>query len=224
MHHRFTREKSVHLCHKFIQMTISGVKEKIQVTQQEWDDAMNYVEYRSLISDLLENDLVTGETQSEALLDYTKLNVQRMNRWDKHFVPSSEMEDVVKGISDKRYWVFITEGWCGDASQIIPAVEKISALNSRVKTKYFLRDQHDVLMQHYLTNGTKSVPKLICLNENKEVLWHWGPRPAGALSLLKDAKAEGLDAASQKERLHLWYARNKQMDLQTELIQLVESE
>jgi hypothetical protein len=79
-------------------------------------------------------------------------------------------------------------------------------------------------MQQFLTNGGRSIPKLICLDADHHVLWHWGPRPASAVKLLEEVKAEGLDAKEAKEKLHLWYARNKQVDLQQELYVLIDAE
>ena len=44
---------------------------------------VSYVAYRTLISDLLASGKSSGATQSEALLNYSKLNDKRMKRLDK---------------------------------------------------------------------------------------------------------------------------------------------
>ncbi len=205
-------------------MTNDTMKERLRISEKALEGAMNYVEYRTLVNELLERNLVTGREQSNSYLNYTRLNKQRMDRWDKHFVPDEEMTQMVKGFIQKRIWLILTEGWCGDASQSIPAIEKISALNTHIHTLYLLRDDNDDIMQQFLTNGTRSIPKVICLDENNNILWHWGPRPAAATQLLDEAKVEGLNPGERKERLHLWYARNKQADLQKELKELILSE
>ncbi len=205
-------------------MSNDTIKERLRISEKAWEGAMNYAEYRSLVNELLERNLVTGHEQSEAYLNYTRLNIQRMDRWDKHFVPDEEITQAVKSVGQKRIWLILAEGWCGDASQSIPAIEKISALNPQILTRYLLRDDNDDVMQQFLKNGTRSIPKVICLDEKKNILWHWGPRPAAATTLLNEAKAEGLEPAERKERLHLWYARNKQVELQKELGELIHSE
>ncbi len=55
--------------------------------------AMTYPTYRSLIDSLLAQNKTTGHNHSEAYLDYTRMNVQRMSRWDKTAkARQSEME------------------------------------------------------------------------------------------------------------------------------------
>lgn len=187
-------------------------------------DSLNYTEYRTIINELLERNLVTGFDQKSSYLDYTRMNIQRMNRWDKHFEPNLHSKNVIGNISEPRYWFVLTEGWCGDSAQVLPALEKLSSLNPLIKTKYLMRDEHEELMQQFLTNGAKSIPMVICVDSNLRVLWKWGPRPLGALDALESAKKEGLEIAKGKERLHLWYAKNKQEDLQQELTELISQE
>lgn len=65
----------------------------------------------------------------------------------------------------------ITEGWCGDAAQILPFINKISELNEKIELKLVLRDQHPEVMDEFLTDGSRSIPKVVVLNkENLDVL------------------------------------------------------
>ncbi len=185
---------------------------------------LNYNAFRTMVTKLLAEGKVTGLEQKPSYLEYTKLNDHRMNRWDKHFQPSVQMLRTVADIDQPRIWLMITEGWCGDSAQILPAVANIAAHNKLIDLRVILRDENDEIMQKFLTNGTRSVPILVCLDQNFRVLWHWGPRPKGALELIARAKQEGTESSVWKEALHLWYARNKQEDLQAELIELIRSE
>ena len=58
-------------------------------------------------------------------------------------------------------WLIITEGWCGDAAQCIPTIEKIAAESKNIETHYVLRDENLDLIDEYLTNNARSIPKLI---------------------------------------------------------------
>lgn len=185
---------------------------------------LNYNAFRTMVTKLLTEGKVTGIEQKASYLDYTKLNDHRMNRWDKHFHPSEEMIRTVAEIAQPRTWLVITEGWCGDSAQILPALAKIAACNALIDLRVILRDENDEIMQRFLTNGTRSIPILVSLDQNLQVLWHWGPRPKGALDLIAKAKQEGIESSVWKEALHLWFARNKQEDLQSELIELIRSE
>jgi hypothetical protein len=197
---------------------------KMEIPESALKSVFSYSDFRRMVTDLWGRGLATGHEQKPSYLDYTKLNDHRMNRWDKHFQISVEMVQAVEEINQPRKWVLITEGWCGDSAQTAPAMAKIAAKNSLIDFCVALRDDHEELMQLFLTNGTRSIPILVCLNESGQVLWHWGPRPKGAQELISKAKQEGIETVVWKEKLHLWYAQNKQQDLQFELISLILSE
>jgi Thioredoxin len=181
----------------------------------------SYAEYRKLIQDLFDQGKVTGNEQTQAYLDYTKLNIARMNRVEKTFVPSAEIANAAKKISKRFDWLIITEGWCGDSAQILPALEKTAIQIGNIQTHYLLRDDHPDIMQMFLTNGSRSIPKIICLAESGEVLWTWGPRPKRAVEIMAEAKEAGLDTKQVKEKLHGWYAANKGEELQKEWLALL---
>ena len=87
--------------------------------------------------------------------------------------------------------------------------------------KLVYRDQNDELMYAYLTNGTRSIPKLVQLDEHLNVTGIWGPRPSIAQKLAKELKSVPVNAASYGIELHLWYAKDKQQSLEKEVAQLV---
>lgn len=192
-----------------------------RIDMESLKDGLSYPEYRKLVADLLSEGKVTGHEQKESYLEYTRLNEVRMNRWEKHFVPAAEIRDAIQNIRKPQVWMVITEGWCGDGAQILPALQKVADLNPLIHVRYFLRDDHDGLMQKFLTNGTRSIPIVAALQEDGTLIWKWGPRPQAALALIAQAKAEDIPAAKWKESLHLWYARDKQEHFQHELLQLL---
>lgn len=170
---------------------------------------------------MLADGKVTGNDQSAALVEYSTLNMHRMHRWEKTFSPGMAMVDAIKAISSTQTWVIITEGWCGDAAQQIPVFEHLAALNPLIKTRYVLRDNNPEFMSHFLTNGARSIPVVLCLDEANRLLWKWGPRPAEAIQLLSDLKNNGMGEHERKKELHTWYAKNKHMALQGEIRTLV---
>ncbi|TAE48641.1 MAG: thioredoxin family protein, partial [Cytophagales bacterium] len=52
-------------------------------TEELIKNAYSYKEYRQIADNLLLENKTTGFEQSEELTEYTRLNIQRMNRWDK---------------------------------------------------------------------------------------------------------------------------------------------
>ena len=76
-------------------------------------------------------------------------------------------------------WLVISEGWCGDAAQNMPVVEKIVDEMPNVEIRYVLRDENLELMDQYLTNGGRSIPKALFVDtETFEVLGRLGTETA----------------------------------------------
>lgn len=154
--------------------------------------------------------------------EYIHLNQRRMHRVEKTYSISSELAQQVKNVKHKTYWLIVTEHWCGDASQTLPAIHAIAELSGgKIEMKLVYRDQNQELMNAYLTNETKSIPKLIQLDEHLNVTGIWGPRPSVAQKLVRELKSNPATAAGYANELHLWYAKNKQQDLEKEVAQLL---
>ncbi|NML20535.1 thioredoxin family protein [Pseudoflavitalea sp. G-6-1-2] len=184
---------------------------------------MDYTAYRELIDNLLLEGKVTGPQQSEAFAAYTKLNVQRMQRIDKTIQLLPELRTALQAINRPQTWLVITEGWCGDASQIVPVLNAIAEHNPLIQLKLVLRDENLDLMDQYLTDGTsRSIPKLIVLDtETLEEKFNWGPRPTVLQELYKKMRAEGMDYSAISTELHAWYAKDKTQSTQRELLKLL---
>ncbi|MDT8415523.1 MAG: thioredoxin family protein [Flavobacteriaceae bacterium] len=196
-----------------------------RLIQESLANAITYEAYRKLIDDLLTEEKSTGDTQSESLLNYSQLNVRRMSRWDKTLRVPQEIENRVKKFQGKQTWLVINEGWCGDSAHSVPVMHKLASLNENIKFRVVLRDENDALMNQFLTNGGKSIPKLIVLDtETFEVINEWGPRPTEATRLVEAYKAEhgSLDAAF-KEDLQLWYNKDKGLSTMEDLVKLLDS-
>jgi hypothetical protein len=186
-------------------------------------DCKNYLEqgisynmYKlSMAEDLaLNNDLKIKE--------YINLNQRRMHRVEKTYAPSAEIITQVNNLKHKTYWLILTEHWCGDASQILPVFSKIAKLSEgKIEMKLVYRDQNNELMNAYLTNGARAIPKLIQLDEHFNVTGIWGPRPNVAQKLVKELKSNPATADIYANALHLWYAKDKQQSLEKEVTQLL---
>ncbi|WP_245949482.1 thioredoxin family protein [Echinicola strongylocentroti] len=145
------------------------------ITHELIDQAQNYSDYRALIDRLLLENKTTGDNHSEAMMDYTRINVQRMKRWDKTAKVSETAAASVQKIDRNQVWLVLTEAWCGDAAQNIPYIEKLAGLNDKIQLKYILRDENLEVMDEFLTNGGRSIPKLIALDAaSLEILFTWG--------------------------------------------------
>lgn len=183
----------------------------------------SYSEYRKLVSDLLLEGKSTGNEQSEDLKQYSELNETRMNRLDKTMKITDENSLKLKNLNSEYIWLVISEGWCGDAAQLLPVINKMAIDSGKIELKIVLRDENDELMKLFLTNKNKSIPIVIIVDkETGSVLGKWGPRPKGATDLITDYKKEfGVIDETAKTNLQLWYLHDKGISTQNELINLM---
>ena len=131
------------------------------IIEKSLQNTLSYQEYITTVKELLAQGKSTGYEQSEALTNYSLLNDRRMKRLDKTIKLSIETVQEIKTIKEPQTWLVITEGWCGDAAQNLPVINKIAALNENIDLKLVLRDEHLELMDLFLTNGGRAIPKLI---------------------------------------------------------------
>jgi thiol-disulfide isomerase/thioredoxin len=187
------------------------------------EKAIYYQEYKELVSRLISEGKSTGPNQSDALLNYSMLNDKRMKRLDKTIQLSEEIISKTKGLNTPQTWLILTESWCGDAAQTIPVINKIANENANINFKIVLRDEHLELMDAFLTNGGRSIPKLVALDKDNNVLNSWGPRPTVATKMVADYKAAngGLDPEFKK-LLQVWYNKDKGKSVQDDFMEFLQ--
>jgi hypothetical protein len=186
-------------------------------------NSFSYQEYRNHVSSLVKEHKTTGNDQSEEMIHYTELNEARLHRLDKTMQVTDEVKLVLKNLTQNYIWLVISEGWCGDAAQILPILNKMAGVSSKIDLRIVLRDDNELLMNQFLTNGTRSIPKLIIINkETNELINHFGPRPFGATQLILDYKAKhGVVDETAKIELQKWYLNDKGVSTQNEIIALM---
>ena len=182
---------------------------------------MNYTEYKQLFEEILANPTYYSK---ESYMEYTRLNRSRMKRWDKQLVLDEKLSTILKAITSPQKWIIITEPWCGDAAHVIPFLVRMTELNELISYDIQLRDSEPFLIDNYLTNGSKSIPKLIIKDESDTDLLVWGPRPKGAAEVLSNLKAENADAETTKVAIQNWYYGDKGISLTEELLQFFDQE
>jgi thiol-disulfide isomerase/thioredoxin len=196
------------------------VKDIIKVSLSK---AISYQTYRDLVKGLVENKSTTGTDKSEAMANYTMLNDRRMKRWDKTVKVSDEVKNRLSNFSGSVTWLVITESWCGDAAHVVPAINKLAEMHNDIDLKLVMRDENEALMNQFLTNGGKAIPKLIMIdNTSHKVINTFGPRPNTATKMVQDYKAENGKLTDEfKEDLQRWYNTDKGQSTIEDLLQLL---
>ena len=185
----------------------------------------SYEEYRTKLKNLLAEGKSSGEEQSEDLLHYSELNETRMNRLEKTIKITDENVEFLTSLDTEYIWLVLSEGWCGDAAQILPIINKMAQKSNKVDLKIAFRDENPELMNLFLTNGGKSIPKLIIIEkETLKVVADWGPRPSQAIKLIVDYKAKfGIIDETAKTELQMWYLHDKGISTQDEIVDLLKN-
>ena len=152
--------------------------------------------------------------------EYLRINRARAARVRKSVVLEPEVVARALATPPETRWLVVTEHWCGDSAQVLPVLDAIAAASGgRIALKVAFRD-HDVrLIDAFLTNGGRSIPKVIALGVDGSVQGVWGPRPTVATELVRTLKANPETAPHYGEHLHKWYAADKTRSTQREVVE-----
>lgn len=192
------------------------------ILKNSLSNSLSYQEYRNLVTTLFTNGRVTGLEQLESLLHYTKLNEARMNRLDKTMKVVDDVKLKLINLDKKYTWLVISESWCGDAAQILPILNKMSEVTDNVNLRIVLRDENSDLINQFLTNGSKSIPIVIILEEDLKVINTFGPRPNAARKIVEEYKLKnGSIDETLKIELQKWYLADKGTSTQKEIVELM---
>ena len=184
------------------------------------ENGIDFEHYLQTFSESVEK-IKAGEGEGIFNADYFPLNYQRLKRGLKQIVLTPELATLAARIEKPIKWLVITEFWCGDAAQSLALLQHVAqASEGKIELKLAFRDENPELMNAFLTNGSKSIPKVIQLNDRLEVIGTWGPRPEAAQQLVQGLLNRG---ESYNDDLHKWYAQDKGQHLQKEIAVFLKS-
>ncbi len=125
-------------------------------------------------------------------------NLARIPDWARNAVPPGAA----------RKLLVIAEDWCGDASNTVPVVAKLADAVPGLELRVILRDANPEVMDRYLTNGSRSIPVVIALDENYQELGHWGPRPTELQAWVMANRAT-MPKTELYPKVRKWYAKDR---------------
>lgn len=184
---------------------------------------MDYSQYFALVKQLAEQNQTSGLEQSAQRIQATRLNAQRMKRLTTTLELLPEIKMELSQTRNQWKWFILSEAWCGDGAQNIPVIAKIASFLPNVSLQILLRDENPEIMDAYLTNGSRSIPKLICLDDKNREVGTWGPRPQAIQQKVLELKKQNPTISHDDFllQLHSWYAQDKGISLQQEIISLL---
>lgn len=200
-----------------------------RIDRRHLDRSIDYATFRREMEEKLAAGKEGLDAQALAMYDYTLQNAQRMRKWEKTLELQPATLEALQDLGRPMVLLTLAEHWCGDVSQVLPVMDKLCAAAPGLELRILYRDENLDLMDAFLTNGGRSIPKTIFVDPaTGEVLGTWGPRPAEAQAMMEDIKLQEA-ALPEAERpafhaqaiasIHLWYAKDKGRSIQAELLE-----
>ena len=184
--------------------------------------AASYEEYFARMGSVADGgEMYDNENQNF----YTKLNHQRMKRLNGTVKLADDVVEAASHIGCDIRLLAISEGWCGDAAQVLPVLNLLVNRFDTLELGIVYRDEHPDLMEAFLTNGSRSIPKVIMIERDTlQVLGNWGPRPRPAQDLFEIYRTSDpkQDYGTFQKELQKWYLRDRAEHIQRELIGMLE--
>jgi hypothetical protein len=131
-----------------------------------------------------------------------------------------EAEEVAASVGGEWHFLVLAEDWCGDAVHILPYLARLEETFPHFHLRILSRDENPDLMDAHLTNGTRSIPVVMILDEDyQEVAW-WGPRPRP----LQELFLQEIKQLPQEERfpkVRAWFAKDRGRTTMEEILSLI---
>ena len=115
----------------------------------------------------------------------------------------------------------LSEDWCGDAVNTLPAVAKLAERAPNADLRVLGRDAHPDLMDAHLTGASRSIPVVIALDESFEERGWWGPRPT-VLQRWVSGQGQLLEKTARYREARVWYARDQGRTTLEEVVSMLE--
>lgn len=106
-----------------------------------------------------------------ATLDHHKDNSAHI--YKQYQLPNDE--DFFQAVKDKNMRIIVlAEVWCGHCMLNIPILLRL-AEKTNMDIRFLPRDENLELMDQYLTNGNRTIPIFIFIDEQGNEIVQWGP-------------------------------------------------
>jgi hypothetical protein len=192
------------------------------ITSENLKKSFTYEEYQQYSQERFAINKTTGElpeVNTEFYLHYTKLNLSRTTRVERKVELMDEVKNALSSINEPQHWVVLAESWCGDVPHSLPIIHKMAIFQPLITLRILLRDDNLDVMDRYLTNDGRSIPKLIAFDAkfDKE-FFTWGPRPVALQEEIDKLKALETPFPEVAEMSQKWYNKDGGQHVQGELL------
>ena len=142
--------------------------------------------------------------------------------WKRARSPQDQL-DRLAGIGGSWRLLVLSEDWCGDASNLVPVLARFAADATELDLRILKRDEHPDVMDLYLTNGSRSIPLAIILDDQGDAVGRWGPRPEELQDFVMRERRIGERPLTEIYKdVRRWYAADRGHSTIRELVDRIE--
>lgn len=175
------------------------------VTLQRVKAGLTFDQYVMHWQDQLGRPMKGMDKEARRYLYYRRYNMERARGVEAAYEMSKALKAAVDNIDAPQTWLVLTEDWCVDSAYSLPIISDAASSNPNINMRILSRDDHLDIMDRYLTNGARSIPKLVVFDEVGRELMSWGPRPRILKEMRTAWASEGVAGAMISQRSIAWY-------------------
>jgi len=180
-------------------------------------------EYRKRWKDGLARSRTGMSATERKYYFYSKYNWERQEGVSRRYEPSPAFREAVNNLPEGARLLYLTEDWCIDSAYSFPVVDTIPDIRRDISLEIYIRDENLDLMDRFLTNGGRSVPKLIIRDADRNDLCTWGPKVGKLVALRTQLQEEGADGPAVVNATSEWYENEGWLEIERELTETLAS-
>jgi hypothetical protein len=125
-------------------------------------------------------------------------------------------------LAAERHLLILAEDWCGDSVNTVPVIVRLAEASGTLNGRLLARDRHLALMDTHLTNGSRSIPLVMVLDEGFKEIARWGPRPRELQSWVVSTGLR-MEKTVRYRYIRTWYARDGGQTTLAEIREVLEA-
>lgn len=185
---------------------------------------LTYADFRAQWDERLAAPTAGLTPDARKMRHYVKYNRDRSASVHAAYTPSERLRRAVAALPEPLTVLVITEDWCGDSAFELPVIADALDGAQNATLRILPRDQHLDVMDEHLTNGARSIPKLVAFGPDGETRFTWGPRPATGSAHRQTLVDQGLDKNAVIAGMVKWNEAGGWMAVDDELATLLEAQ
>jgi len=186
-------------------------------------NGLTYADYRAQWREQKDQSAEGLDPDERKTLHYLNYNWERQAHVHDNYTPSDDLQEAANTIEAPQLWMVLTEPWCGDSAFLLPVIAEAADLSDNVTLRILLRDDNLDVMDQYLTDGSRSIPKMAAFTDGGEELFVWGPRPEGARQKFAELQEEHDDKMEMVKKLIAYYEDGAWRETDAELAAAVQN-